>query len=111
MKRFARNHAIGGGLIFFYDRTLQYFPIESPNEVQDRKKLQIGAYGGYEHYLDRLSIPLQLGFYVYNKDKSLFTFTQFGLRYKISRNLSTELLLKSHGGQANYIHAGLGYIF
>lgn len=111
MRRIGRNHGISAGVMFFYDRTLQYFPMESPNEVEERKKLQIGLYGGYEHFLGKLSLPVQIGFYAYNKDKSLFTFTQFGLRYQFTPHFSGELLLKSHGGQADFIHTGIGYTF
>jgi len=111
MKKINRNNALGGGVIFFYNRTLQYFPMESPNVVQTRKKFQVGVYASYEHFLGRLSIPVQLGFYAYNKDKSLPVFTQFGARYRISKHWSTELLLKSHAGQADFIHTGVGYTF
>lgn len=111
MKRVSRNNGFGGGVMFFYDRTLQYFPMESVYAVAGRKKLQIGIYGGYEHFFGKLSIPVQLGFYAYNKDKSLFTFTQFGLRYQFTNHFGAELLLKSHGGQADFIHTGIGYMF
>jgi hypothetical protein len=34
-----------------------------------------------------------------------------GMRYKISRNLMAELLLKAHGHKADLMHFGLGYVF
>jgi len=113
------NYSFGPGIMFTYNRSLDFFPLENPSyEKRGQKKLQIGTYASYEHFFGKLSVPLQLGVYVYNKAKSPLLFQQFGLRYRIQdkyssvlKNLSAELLLKSHMGQADFIHIGLGYTF
>jgi len=114
-----RKNSIGIGMMFTYNRSLDFFPLENPSyEKKGQKKLQIGTYGTYELLFGRLSVPLQLGVYVYNKAKSPLLFQQFGLRYRLQdkyssviNNLSAELLLKSHMGQADFIHIGIGYTF
>lgn len=110
--RIKRNYSLGLGAMFTYNRSLDFFPLENPSyEKRGQKKLQIGSYGSYEHFFGRLSVPVQLGVYIYNRAKSPFLFQQFGLRYGFTRHLSAELLLKSHMGQADFIHTGIGYIF
>lgn len=110
--RVKQNYSYGLGMMFTYNRSLDFFPLENPSyEKRGQKKLQMGAYATYEHFFGRLSVPLQLGAYVYNRAKSPFLFQQFGLRYGFSKHLSAELLLKSHMGQADFIHTGIGYIF
>lgn len=111
LKRISRNHTFGAGLLAIHNRTLRYFEMESPNEVVRHHKFQLGIYAAYEHLLGKISIPVHLGFYAYNRDKYLPVFTQFGIRYKLTTHWKTELLLKSHGGQAEYINAGIGYTF
>jgi hypothetical protein len=110
--RVKRNYSYGLGAMFTYNRSLDFFPLENPSyEKRGQKKLQIGPYATYEHFFGRLSVPLQLGVYVYNRANSPILFQQFGLRYGFSKHLSAELLLKSHMGQADFIHTGIGYIF
>ncbi|MEO5564079.1 MAG: acyloxyacyl hydrolase [Chitinophagaceae bacterium] len=110
--RVSRNYSYGLGMILFYNRALDFFPLENPSyEKRGQKKLQAGVYGSYEHFFGKLSVPLQLGVYVYNKAKSPLLFQQFGLRYALSKHISTELLLKLHTGQADFIHTGIGYNF
>jgi hypothetical protein len=109
-KRVKRNYSYGLGLQLSYNRSLDYFPLENPDrEKRGRKKLQAGVYVSYEHFLGKLSLPLQLGAYVYNKAMSPVLFQQFGLRYQCTKHISTEVLLKSHMGQADFIHLGIGY--
>lgn len=106
------NYSYGLGLMVTYNRSLDFFPLENPSyETRGQKKLQLGTYAHYEHFFGRLSVPLQLGVYVYNRAKSPFLFQQFGMRYRFYKRISAELLLKSHMGQADFIHTGIGYTF
>jgi hypothetical protein len=110
-KRFAFNHVYGAGVVAFYNRSLEYDPLENPDMKKNKKRLQAGVYGFYEHFFGKLSIPLQVGAYVYNRDRFPFLFQQFGLRMQVSKHISSEVLLKIHSGQADFIHAGIGYTF
>jgi hypothetical protein len=70
---------------------------------------QVAVYGSYEYNFGRLLIPVQFGVFVYNSNTKLLE--SIGMRYKISRNLMAELLLKAHGHKADLMHFGLGYVF
>ena len=110
-RRFAKNHAYGAGIVAFYNRSLKFDPLERPTDKHNNKRLQMGVYGAYEHFFGNLSIPLQAGVYVYNRDRFPFMFQQFGLRIRLNRHLSSEVLLKIHSGQADFIHTGISYRF
>ena len=107
MRRFAYNHAAGGGLIFFYKRTMRIAPEDSISGKID--KFQAGIFGSYEHFFGKLSVPLQAGFYLYNSGKSPAFFQQFGFRVQCTKRLSATLFLKTDMGKADFIHTGIGY--
>ncbi len=110
-RRFAANHVYGAGLILYYNRSLEFDPLETPADQKNKKRLQAGIYGFYEHFFGKLSIPLQAGAYIYNRDRFPFLFQQFGFKVQVSKHLNTGVLLKIHSGQADFIHTGIGYTF
>lgn len=109
-RRIKTSHSLGAGLALYYNRTIRKYPMPTYLD-SNTKKLQAGLFVSYEHFLGRLSIPVQVGAYFYNASKSGNVFQQYGLRYRVTRHITTELLLKSHMGQADFIHAGIGYNF
>lgn len=108
-RQFGRSAKYSGGAILFYDRALEVDPAGIPDQKRKGNKLQAGVFAGYEHLFGRLSVPLQLGVYVHNQDIYTLLFQQLGFRYRISRNWSAQLLMKTHSGKADFIHAGIGY--
>ena len=110
-RQFRSYGKYSGGAVLFYDRALEV----NPNGLLDQKlkgtKLQAGVFVGYEHLLGKLSIPLQLGVYVYNPAIYTTLFQQIGLRYRITKNWSAQLAMKTHSGKADFIHLGFGYHF
>jgi hypothetical protein len=108
-KQSSRKHQYGGGLILFYDRSLEVNPETITQDKRKHNNLQAGLLGTYEYSIGRLSLPLQFGVYVYNHDVYSPVFQQAGLRYKFSDRLSAQVLLKAYGGKADIIHAGIGY--
>jgi hypothetical protein len=111
-RRLTRNYSLGGGVHFFYNRSLSYFPLENPLvDKRYGKKFQIATYASYEHFFGKLSLPIQAGVYIYNNHKSPLVYQQVGLRYAFSRHWSAELFLKSELGKADFMHTGIGYIF
>ena len=102
---------LSGGVLFFYDRSLQVHPAGIPSLKRKGNYLQAGIFAVYEHQFGNISVPLQLGAYVYNKDLSPQLFQNLGLRYKLSHHLSAQVILKTHMGQADHIHFGVGYHF
>jgi len=109
-RRIKRNYSIGAGLLLVYNRTLRRYVMEDRPENPSYKKFQAGIYLSYEHFLGRLSIPVNIGPYLYNGSSSGI-FQQYGIRYRASSHISAQILLKSHSGQADFIHTGIGYNF
>ncbi len=108
-KHTASNNQYGAGLILFYDRSLEVHPDGIPSSKRKNNKLQAGVYAAYEHNFGRLSVPLQLGAYVFNQDMAPLLFQNLGLRYQFSPKLIAQFLMKTHMGQADHIGLGLGY--
>ena len=108
-KRFRCNHAYGAGVAVFINPGARKDKKQVPANTQLVPALQTGVYGSYEHFFGRISIPVQLGVYVYNRGDNPFIFQQFGLRCKINSHFNSELMLKAHMGKADLIHAGIGY--
>ncbi len=111
IKRVNSKSGYGGGLILFYNRSIKNFEEEAVLNEGKRKSLQAGVYASYEHFLGKLSIPVQVGTYLYNADKDPFLFQQYGLRYRLANPVTVSILLKSHMGQADFIHIGGSYNF
>lgn len=111
LKTLNENNVAGGGLVFFYDRTLSKYSSEGETAPPHNKHLQVGMYASWEHTFGRLSFPMQAGVYVFNRYKSPALFQQVGLRYRFSDHLSSVMFLKTHMGRADFIHAGFGYHF
>ena len=104
---------LGAGLMLTDDPSLT-------REVQDepllsfdnsKPKLQAGLYACYEHNIGKISIPLQLGAYVYNNYPINSLFQVIGLRYAVNEHLKALLQLKTHMGKADHIDWGIGYAF
>jgi len=110
-KQLGYSSKVSGGALFFYDRSLQVHPSGIPSLKRKGAFLQAGVFAAYEHQFGKVSVPLQLGAYVYNKDLSPQLFQNLGLRYRVAENWSAQFILKTHMGQADHLHLGLGYHF
>ena len=102
---------IAGGLNLSYDPSLSKEIYEAPTYVFDNSEVQLQAsiYAGYEHVVGRLSIPVQLGVYLYNNYKISQIYQMIGLRYQFSQRWVASVQLKAHFGKADYIQYGVGY--
>jgi hypothetical protein len=78
---------------------------------ESKPKYQAGIYAAYEHNLGRISIPLQLGAYVYNQYSINPLFQVIGVRYAINKHWKASFQLKTHLGKADHIDWGIGYRF
>ena len=109
VNHFSPNHSYGYGITFFLNPYAEMDKKKYNLESESTNTLQAGIFGAYEHYFGRLSIPLQVGAYVYNQGKSPLLFQQIGMKYQLNNKLNTELHVKTHLGKADFIHAGIGY--
>ena len=105
------KHQYGGGVILFYDSSLAVNPQTITSDKRKGNNFQAGVFAAYEYSIGRISLPLQLGGYVFNHDVYSVIFQQFGMRYHFSKRFSVQVLLKSNGGKADVIHTGIGYKF
>jgi hypothetical protein len=110
-RQFRPSGRYGIGAVLFYDRAMEVNPLGILDEKRTGNKLQAGVYAGYEHLFGKLSVPVQLGAYVYNHGNYTTLFQQLGFRYRIRRQWSLQLAMKTHSGKADYFHAGIGYHF
>jgi hypothetical protein len=74
--------------------------------------LQMGVFAGYLFPLDRLHFVIGMGVYVKDKyQPEDFLYHRVGVRYYFKNGISTQVVLKSHWGRADYAEWGIGYTF
>ncbi|HTE23879.1 acyloxyacyl hydrolase [Flavitalea sp.] len=102
---------VAGGLNFSYDPSLSKEISEAPTYTFDKSEVQLqgSIYAGYEHVVGKLSIPVQLGVYLYNNYQISQVYQMIGLRYLFSQRWVASVQLKAHFGKADYIQYGVGY--
>lgn len=108
-RRINFKHEYGGGVIFFYDRSLVVNPRTITSDKREHNNFQAALLGSYEYSIGKLSLPLQLGVYIFNHDVYSVIFQQAGLRYRFSKRFSATAMLKLYGGKADSFLAGIGY--
>lgn len=108
-KRTAYKHQFGIGLMLFHNPSLEHDPSGLLSVKREGNKLQAGAYAAYERLFGKLSLPIQLGAYLHNRDRFPRMYQQIGLRYQVWPKWSAGAMLKTHLGKADYISAGIGY--
>ena len=114
-KRISRKSGFQLGAEFFWPKYLKeyirYMAIaysENPTDGStDYKKL--GIFGGYELYINRLSLEAQVGYYVYSPYNSTgLLYQRIGMKYYLSKNIFASLGLKTHGAKAEVMEFGVG---
>jgi len=113
LKNNSNTGRFGGGVNLTFDRALKEEVVNAPTLTYDNSKLRLEAsvYGSYEYIMGKLSIPIQLGFYLYNNYPVSETYEIIGLRYRFSTHWLAGLGLKSHFGNGDFIQWGIGYKF
>ncbi len=111
---------IGFGMSLTYDGSVNArIAIENGEpEVMDAPftdKLQISIYPSYSLVVNKFSIILQPGFYIYRKKCAIQTplfYQRIGLNYQIHKNLVAGLNLRAYNFHvSNYIEWNVGYRF
>jgi len=114
-KRISRKSSFQFGAEFFWPKYLKeyirYMAIaypESPASGRtDYRKL--GLFGGYELYVNKLSLEAQVGYYVYSPYNSTGKlYERVGLKYYFARNIYGLIGLKTHGAKAEVMEFGVG---
>ena len=114
-KRISRKSGFQLGAEFFWPKYLKeyihYMAIaypENPTDgTTDYKKL--GVFGGYELYINRMSLEAQLGYYIYSPYNSNGRLYQrIGMKYYFAKNIYGSAGLKTHGAKAEVMEFGVG---
>ncbi len=113
-QRNVRNtHKFNAGLDLFYD---QIYLIDYKNvfgaEAQGIDKLRLSAKLGYSYNVGRISFPIEMGYYVFQKtNPDAAVVTRLGVRYYTPCGLVAHFGLRTHFAVAYDFEYGLGYRF
>jgi len=107
---FSYTGRFGAGLNVTLDRSLSNETVTFEFDKSE-PQWQASVYGLYERVIGNLSIPFQVGFYLYNKYQFTPFYQAIGLRYRFLPHWVAGLQLKAHLGKADYLQWGLGYKF
>jgi hypothetical protein len=107
------KNRLGSGIEMAYNSaTKKYYADDSIFNTNFLDVATIGAKVSYEFTFDRLSIPVDFGYYIYKKQPALGSmFHRVGLRYMINKHLMANVTLLTHWARADYFEWGLGYCF
>ncbi len=108
-----RRNKFGAGAEFVYSNaTRKSLESDSVSTVRIIDVMKIGAKVGYAYTLNRLSIPIDFGIYVYQNDKlSERFFHRIGFQYLITKHVLVNVTLYTHWAKADYFEWGMGYEF
>lgn len=101
---------LGWGMDLFYDGSIIAELEKTDVTATNFEILQPGLHGSYVLQMNRFSLLIQMGFYVYTKytgDGSIYH--RIGNRYQITDHLLLNLSLKSHFAVADHFEFGIGY--
>lgn len=103
---------IGIGLDVYYNAaTLHQLKEDSSTHLSSNlENIQVGVKIAYSYNIGRLSLPIEMGYYLFSKSKDdgIF-FHRIGMRYYFKNNFVAILSLKTHWAVANYFEFGIGY--
>lgn len=104
-------HKYSAGLDFFYDENyLADYMITNQNKLQGADRLRIAARLGYSYNVGRISFPVELGYYIFQRKSTDGLFVnRIGLRYYASNGLVGHFGLRTHFAVAYNFEFGLGY--
>lgn len=114
-KRIGRKSALQAGAELFLTTSnieyIKYRSIAFPNEPMeaDTDYKRVGLFLGHELFINRLSIEMQLGVYVYDPARlDVAFYDRVGMKYYITRKIYGALSVKTHGFLAEALELGVG---
>lgn len=111
-RRVSFKSSVGAGIDMFYNSSLTKLMERENISTQKTKAIQSGVLFGYTLHFDKFELKMQNGFYIVDNWKNDgFIYHRFGLRYRCTERLFTQLTLKTHFAKADFIEAGVGYAF
>lgn len=114
-KRISRKSGLQAGAEIFWPKYLKedirYRSIAYPEVPLDANTdyKKVGIFGGYELYINKISLEGHIGYYVYSPYNSTGRLYQrVGIKYYISSDLYGSIGLKTHGAKAEVLEFGIG---
>lgn len=107
------KNKLGGGVEIAYNNaTKQVWANDSVYNTNITDIVQAGAKISYSFNMNKLSVPVDFGVYVYKKQSYNGPFFhRIGLRYLINRHIIANVTLLTHWAKADYFEWGVGYQF
>lgn len=107
-KRLDKKRALQVGIDYFSSDFLKNLSKKN-NEGKKINTDRIGVFVGHDLIIDKLHIPVQLGYYFYNPAHYKKHFYQrIGAKYYVHKNVFMGIALKTHLSQAEAIEYSLG---
>ena len=114
-RRLGRKSALQLGADFFWAKYLKDFiafkSISFPEEEldPDTDYRKAGIFAGHELFVNKLSVVVQAGLYVYSPYKATGShYQRVGLKYYFTDKVFSSMLLKTHGANAEVLEFGVG---
>ena len=107
------RHKFSAGTDIFYDQNYQEDRIERTGEpFRGADKLRISARVGYAYNVGRISFPVEVGYYVWQRESTDGNLVnRIGVRYYSESGLVLHFGLRSHVAVAYNFEFGAGYVF
>jgi Lipid A 3-O-deacylase (PagL) len=112
-KRLNRKSALQLGTEVFLTQSvkdfIKYYATAYPKKNVDLETdyKRIGVFIGHELIINKLSLEVQLGYYVYQPFKyEIPVYDRVGAKYYITKNISTGISIKTHGFLAEALEFG-----
>jgi hypothetical protein len=102
---------LGLGLdIFYNEANIARMNSDTAVFKNNINNTQIGLKAAYEITLDKLSLPLEMGAYLYTRYlENGYIYNRIGLRYYAGKHIIANLTLLTHFAKADFIEWGIGY--
>jgi hypothetical protein len=107
------KNRLGGGIETAYSNlTRKIYETDSIYDSSFKDIITVGAKVSYEFTFNKISLPLDFGYYVYKKQPVFGkVFHRIGFRYRVNEHLIAGVTLLTHWARADYFEWGVGYVF
>jgi len=95
----------------FLEKEIEYLSAAFPNYniKGDEDYKRVGIFVGHDLHFGKFAINTQIGYYVYYPyEFEGRIYQRLGFKYKVYKNIFSEVSLKSHGAKAEAVEFGLG---
>ncbi len=117
-KRFNKKNVLQFGTEVFFSKALKrYIEFRSvggfnDGTTGDEDAKRVGIFVGHELLVNRISIPAQIGYYVYYPyEFEGQVYLRTGVQYYATKNIFGSLTVKSHAAKAEAMEFSIGYRF